>query len=229
MVGRWPLQLWRSIARATMVVGLVCAVAVWGFWSPVAIVIGIFVPVFLVSALLERGPWPSIRTGVRIASALVAYGGLLAVSEWSGAMLLLGLLVTSPLARIALTTGRLAAVVEDEMPLDGEPRDVAPVPAVDMAPAERVPGLDDEALCEAWRRSYVRLESCATADARHEVVRLRQVYLDELVSRHPSGTRRWLEAGARAAGNPRPFLDRQVHQRGSSGERPPHDGVGDAG
>jgi hypothetical protein len=75
-----------------------------------------------------------------------------------------------------------------------------------MPAADRVPVLDDRALCDAWRRSYVRLQACSTTGARHEVVRRRQLYLDELVRRHPAGAQRWFDSGARAAGNPYPFL-----------------------
>ena len=85
-----------------------------------------------------------------------------------------------------------------------------------MPNADGVPALDDGALCQAWRRSYVRLEASRAAEARLEVVRLRQVYLDELVRRHPAEVRQWLGSGARAAGNPLPFIRRPECQGGPS-------------
>jgi hypothetical protein len=78
----------------------------------------------------------------------------------------------------------------------------------DLPDADGLPGLDDGAICVAWRRSYLHLEVAPPAGRRLEVVRLRQLYLDELSRRHPAQVRRWLASGARAAGNPLPFLER---------------------
>jgi hypothetical protein len=41
------------------------------------------------------------------------------------------------------------------------------------------------------------------------VVAQRQVYLDEMERRSPSGLRAWLESGARAAGGPERFLGKR--------------------
>ena len=68
--------------------------------------------------------------------------------------------------------------------------------------------LDDTDLCHAWRASFTALERARTAEARLDVVCLRQVYLDELERRHPAGVRDWLDSGARAAGNPARYLHR---------------------
>jgi hypothetical protein len=67
--------------------------------------------------------------------------------------------------------------------------------------------LDDAELCLAWRRSFVLLNEAASPREKMVVVSLRQRYLDELQRRSPSGVSRWLESGARASGNPLPFLD----------------------
>jgi hypothetical protein len=69
--------------------------------------------------------------------------------------------------------------------------------------------LTDEELCLAWRRSFRCLERARTTIAVQDVVRLRQVYLDELARRHPSGIQAWFSSGARAAGGP----DRYLHDR----------------
>jgi hypothetical protein len=109
--------------------------------------------------------------------------------------------------RTLVRAGRPDAL--DRLPRDATGGSVTTVVALAGMPgAEGVPALDDGALCQAWRRSYVRLEASRAADARLEVVRLRQVYLDELVRRHPAEVRHWLESGARAAGNPLPFIRR---------------------
>jgi hypothetical protein len=97
----------------------------------------------------------------------------------------------------------------------------------DLPDAGDMPELDDPGLCEAWRRSYVRLERSRGA-ARLAVVRLRQLYLDELVRRHPAEVRQWLASGARAAGNPLPYLRRPVRQEQSSEDDWPDDRGSDA-
>lgn len=76
------------------------------------------------------------------------------------------------------------------------------------AKAESDPGdLDDEALCLAWRRSFVELEAAPTADERLTVVARRQQYLDELHRRSPRGLEAWFASGARASGDPFPYID----------------------
>jgi hypothetical protein len=72
---------------------------------------------------------------------------------------------------------------------------------------EDLSGLDDWALCLAWRRSFGRLEAASTAAERLMVVEQRQGYLDELHRRAPDGVAAWLASGARAAGNPLPYVD----------------------
>ena len=237
-MGRWrvPVRLWRLVALATTVVGSACAVVVWGPWGPVCTVIGIFVVVVLVSLSGANSIRASVRTGWMVSVVVVACGGLLAGWGWSGALLLLLVVVASPFTRVLVRTGRVTALMRagtlpDEMAIhrqQGWFHDAEPVfnddaggshplyVLADMPTGNVIATLDDHALCEAWRRSYVRLEACATVGSKHKVVTLRQLYLDELVRRHPTRTRQWLEAGARAAGNPLPFLERPVPQR-----RPP--------
>ena len=67
--------------------------------------------------------------------------------------------------------------------------------------------LDDAELCLAWRRSFVLLNEAASPQEKLVVVTLRERYLDELQRRCPAGVSRWLDSGARASGNPLPFLD----------------------
>ncbi len=66
--------------------------------------------------------------------------------------------------------------------------------------------LTDDELCLAWRQSFRVLENSHSGPAYLEVVRLRQAYLDEMQNRFPGGFETWLASGARAAGNPLPFL-----------------------
>lgn len=72
--------------------------------------------------------------------------------------------------------------------------------------AEPVEGLDDVALCRAWRRSYVLLSQAHTNGARAEYVALRQQYLDEMERRNAAALQSWLRSGPRAAGGPERYL-----------------------
>jgi hypothetical protein len=227
------------VAWITIALGLACDMVVWGVWGPVAAALGIFVPAFALAVLVEKSVWDSTRIGFEWGVVLVGCAGLVAAFGWSGALLVLMVALTSPRVRILLRTGRLNAVMRRAVPEDtAEPWDDAEsldglgpvlagtaggslrtlVPLAEMPDADGVPTLDDGALCQAWRRSYVRLEVSRAAEVRLHVVRLRQLYLDELVRRHPAEVRHWLASGARAAGNPLPFLERPVVQEGPSEE-----------
>lgn len=98
-----------------------------------------------------------------------------------------------------------------------QPRETAeqrrtPAPAPARAPQESewapaIRALSDEELCRAWRASYLSLQEAPSA-AYLELVTLREAYLDDLERRNPLGMRAWLDSGARAAGNPAPYLAR---------------------
>jgi hypothetical protein len=231
MARHLPHPVWRVAARITVLFGLGCAIGVWGLLGPVATVVVTCIPVAFVTAAGGRKVSGSVRLGWNVALVLVASGGLVAACGWAGVLLLAIVTSTSPLARIALKSGPVlvalrrgvpweeAVRIDHQEPAASHPEPVrgsAPPPLLllaGMPAADGVASLDDHALCEAWRRSYVCLEACSTTAARHEVVRRRQLYLDELIRRHPAEARRWLEAGARAAGNPLPFLERPTRDR----------------
>jgi hypothetical protein len=86
-------------------------------------------------------------------------------------------------------------------------------PTTDL-PAVTLRDLDDEALCLAWRRSFVRLQQAPSLSARLRHVQERQRLLDELERRNPDGLAAWLASGCRAAGNPLPFLARSRSRAG---------------
>ncbi|MGN6131264.1 MAG: hypothetical protein ACTHOK_13080 [Nocardioidaceae bacterium] len=67
--------------------------------------------------------------------------------------------------------------------------------------------LDDDQLCYAWRISFAHLRAAHSVVERAWLVQRRQEVLDELTRRHDAGVARWLASGARAASNPRRFLD----------------------
>jgi hypothetical protein len=236
MASRPAHQPWRLAAGTTVILGLGCAVFVWGLLGVVATVVCTSIPVALVAAAGGRDMSGSVRLGWNVSVVLMASAGLVAACGWAGVLLLVIVTSTSPLARIALKSGPVlvamrrgvpweeAVRIDQQEPAESHPERVrgnAPPPLLllaGMPAADGVASLDDHALCEAWRRSYVCLEACSTTAARHEVVRRRQLYLDELIRRHPAEARRWLDAGARAAGNPLPFLERPIRdQRLSQG------------
>ncbi|MFY0408603.1 hypothetical protein [Solicola sp. PLA-1-18] len=100
------------------------------------------------------------------------------------------------------------------------PRNLAASGAADREPQfrrmierqlrENMPSWSDDELCWHWRSSYTRLHR-ATPMVRCTIVLERQLCLDELERRHPSGVAAWLASGARAAGNPAPYLTRTPH------------------
>ncbi|WP_410611901.1 hypothetical protein [Amycolatopsis sp. lyj-109] len=80
--------------------------------------------------------------------------------------------------------------------------------ALATLPASSVPVAEmaTEDLCVAWRRSYFLL-FIATDDPAHQlVVQRRQDFLDEIERRDRPGFLRWLDSGAKAGGDPAPYL-----------------------
>jgi hypothetical protein len=72
------------------------------------------------------------------------------------------------------------------------------------APLE--PTLPTQDLCWEWRRSYLAVTRASRPDELMQIAALRAAYLDELERRDPTGFRRWLDSGARAASDPGRYL-----------------------
>jgi len=205
--------------------GLGCAVAVWGFWGPALTAFAITVPILSVAVLVGvRGLPGAVRVSLVGSLGTVACAGLVGAFGWSGVIVVVALAVTSPFLKTLLTIGRTSSRPGQPVPWNPAPvRETRPseerngsAPSAartrlasleELPDADAVGTLDDEALCRAWRRSYLRLDAGAVG-RRLVVVRLRQLYLDELTRRHPAEVRQWFASGARAAGNPLPFLQR---------------------
>jgi hypothetical protein len=222
--------LWRASAGITLGLGVVCALLVWGrtVW-----VYG-FVSCGLLALLLaSHVESPSARHSIRMAGAVVvavtAAAGLVTALGWAGLMLLVLVSATHPAVVQMFLRGQEPGGLDGS----GQRQDLAPDVAASLRDeagpgtvttglpeAASVPGLDDESLCQAWRRSFVHLATCRLPSRRLEIVHLRQLYLDELDRRHPAAVQRWLTSGARAASNPMPFVERpagDLHDDGREG------------
>ncbi|NMH96938.1 hypothetical protein [Pseudonocardia acidicola] len=105
--------------------------------------------------------------------------------------------------------GEVPGEAADHTPPGPEPP-VTQFPAApvrdDECPQWLVPALSTEMLCWEWRRSYVAVGRTRDPKELVQLVVLRAAYLDELERRDPRGFRRWLDSGARAAGDPARFL-----------------------
>lgn len=212
-------RLWGATAGATVGLGCVCGLLAWGTWLWVYAVLAVVMLALLLAPHGDApGPRQPARTAVRIVAVVVAAAGLTSALGWTG----LGWVLLVAVAHPAVG-GRLASTLGRDAPVDAP--GPAPMTLADTgrgvdAPAEgrlaRLPApdtvatLDDEALCRAWRRSFVHLSASRLPSRRLEVVSLRQAYLDELARRHPEAVVRWLASGARAASNPMPFLERRL-------------------
>lgn len=212
-------RLWSATAGATVGMGCVCGLLAWGTWLWVYAVLAV---VMLALLLSPHGEAPGVRrparAAVRVVAVVVAASGLTSALGWAGLWWVLLVALAHPavgrrLARslepeaaLAVTSPVPTTLVEaacgTDPPLEGT---FARLPAADVVGA-----LDDEALCQAWRRSFVHLSACRLPARRLELVSLRQVYLDELGRRHPAAVHSWLVSGARAASNPMPFLERHL-------------------
>ncbi|WP_328618164.1 hypothetical protein OHS18_20695 [Amycolatopsis sp. NBC_00355] len=113
----------------------------------------------------------------------------------------------------AAAVGAVAAVVlprrrkrGPDTPADRSTNDV--VAAITRPPQAPRPvaELSTDDLCTAWRRSYFQLLVARDPATRRSMVQRRQDYLDELERRDRRGFVRWLHSGARAGGDPGPFL-----------------------
>jgi hypothetical protein len=140
-----------------------------------------------------------------------AAGGIVGLAVMLGAgvlLLLLLLLVGSPYA--VRTYGRWLATVPTPSTgqLDALARALAYASPeyVPIQPPEEPPLPSDEQLCRAWRASYRSLQERPSGTDMMRAVEERQSILDELERRNPRALAAWLASGARAAGNPLPYL-----------------------
>ena len=214
---------------SAVLVGLTGALAAYSAWPFVAFASAFIWTTLLVAVTVwsyrDEGEVPWYRPwliGVAAAVAVVALIGWSLLMGFVGVLLVLLIALSSPpavrgahrLARWArrgtrreqlqeladppryggvMTAPSRSAVVLDDLP-------------VVSCPARPPAAMDDEELCWAWRVSYVALQHAPSVPARLGAVQTRQQYLDELERRNPEGLTAWLYSGARAAGDPRPYI-----------------------
>ena len=217
---------WMLVTAVTATVGVWTALQTW----PLVGVLGAFVCVAFVGGSLAEAAAPERgRRRVRPVAAVaglsgvgaVAAAGLMAMSGLLGLLVVAVLAITCPQVWSALRRRRpnkafgqaIAAQSPEQLPETGTgTATIAAALVEDPEPASDVPAepwlLDDYALCCAWRRSYVILERPHSPATHLRVVTLRQLYLDELELRNPSGMAEWLASGPRAAGDPTRFIVR---------------------
>ena len=206
--------------------GLFCVITNWGLqWALTSmILVGVSTALVAATVWAEEGRRAVPRIArVAFAAGLIATAavGLVVVCKLAGVLVVLMLAGTTPALTSLVRARRLARgglpVVQPESATPDLP---APwgQPSLNSSAAEPVrelKSLDDDALCLAWRRSFLLLEQARSAMERLSIVEQRQKYLDELQQRSPEGIAAWLASGARASGNPFPYLtDRQRRQPG---------------
>jgi hypothetical protein len=196
--------------------GLLCAIASWGLGGVIISVVVVATATAVVASSVWGGDGPgAVRRIVRVtfAAGLItpAAVGLIAVFKFAGVLTVVALAVTTPALTSRIHARRQA---QEGLPVArpesaGSRAPVTSLPDGSAAdPARELSSLDDEALCLAWRRSFRRLETAHSAAERLCIVEQRQRYLDELQRRSPQGLAAWLASGARASGNPLPYVDK---------------------
>ncbi len=216
-------DVWVTLTAVTATVGVCIAVLTWS----VAGVTGAFIAGGVMGGAMTAAlapedlsrPWRRAALGALASGVgVVSVAGLVVVLRAGALVLLLAATLSAPplvrLLRERLAAKRPKPPAEQETetverPLDDLVGDNWPAPdrvtielSLPMAPES----LDDDALCWAWRRSYVVLQHTRTSATRLHVVQVRQAYLDELERRNAMGLAAWLASGARAAGNPSRFI-----------------------
>lgn len=219
---------WYLCLHATVLVGLVCAVERWGWQLSMAAALSAGFTAIIVWLPFVEGELPATRAFLGRAMlagvSVTAAAGLIALGGVAGVVVVLMLAGASPHARRVVHSDRWRSWLDvgPEVTTGAAHQGADPDSVLVAVTAEPLPDpvdLDDTELCLAWRQSFVRLEDCASGPAHLDVVRRREAYLDELQRRNPEGFAAWLASGARAAGNPLPFLGTPT-----SSARPPKEG-----
>ncbi len=212
-------RLWRAAACLCLAAGLGMAFFRWGVAVSLVATVALSMLSWVVLTVISKEDprtWSVAQMSMAVvwgSAALAIISGLSALHELA-AILLVTLLLTAPGLWPRLRRAWAWARLRGQAPVGTPPaiprqRGPSDARAGDARAAGRVDPaiLDDDALCLAWRSSFVRLQSAGSAREFGRLVELRREILDELTRRHDAGVARWLASGARAASNPRRFLD----------------------
>ncbi len=211
------LLLWNATAGVTVVLGSVCALLTWGRAVWLYGLVCCILLALVLASLIDVPVLRPVGAAARAIACTVAAAGLVAMIGWAGVAWVLVMGATHPALerRLGRSVGASGPVGADAgnsrlevvaVPLGDE--ESGTVTRAALPDPDGITSLDDETLCQAWRLSFLQLATCRLPARRLEIVHLRQVYLDELARRHPAAVRRWLASGARAASNPKPFVDK---------------------
>ena len=208
---RW--SSWTVTSHIALALGIGCAVSQWGVAATLLVTC-----MFAASgAAIANEAWAPERRGFR---ALLACGmaggfatmaviGAVAVLGVAGCLVLVPFLGTQPVVMAAVKSFWCDRIGGADKSAFGS-HDAASGDRLEPLMATREPEavelLDDAALCRTWRRSFVQMGADCSAEVRLTVVDHRRRCLDELERRSPDGFAAWLASGARAAGDPLPFL-----------------------
>lgn len=202
--------IWRQLAAVYCVVGIIGAVPTLG-WPSTLVLFGSTTAIGFICALtysmVESYPfWEWVWVGT--ASGCFTLGAI-------GTLTLFGPVSLLVLALFGVTAPRTLRTLRWLIASPPSMRDIARAldpsvpekrPTVKEVAREVPAAMSDSELCAAWRRSFLRLERARTPEARMQVVRMRESYLDEMQARHPAGFQAWLASGTRASGDPSSFL-----------------------
>jgi hypothetical protein len=220
--------VWRWTARLTLIVGVALGVLLYGGSRGLRSFLLLLVILWCVARVLPdlrpaRGILRVCAYGVAWTFATVGWIGLVGPA---GALLVAVVIATSPFVRFIVVRKMLpwAAGTSPNTAADtlggaiAGALPVSPLPQAKRRASEStaacpewwhelprgaaVRDLDDEELCLAWRRSFVRLNASDSVALRLAVVEARGDYLNELARRHPAQFDEWLNSGARAASDP---------------------------
>jgi len=186
---------WRCVCVVATVGGL-CTYAEWGWNGPVMAVctVGTVAGSIGASVWAENGRSTAGRVTARLVAGgwfLTAAIGLVAVFGLAGGFLVALLVVLRPgLLPAARRVIRTAAGPAGE----------------DLRLGGVLEALDDEALCRAWRRTFLLSEPAESSAAALALVDQRSRILDELHRRSPDGLAAWWVSGGPASGSPLPYL-----------------------
>ena len=224
----WNYRAGWSVCASTLIaVGLACALATgsWPTLIAAILTVAFFVVVIGATALPNEGLRAMANLtwrGLLVGTVLAAATGLTVVLGTLGLLLVVLLSGTAPGLPAGVRRGwksvtqhRDAEAVDQQAERPGRVvQEVVSEPTLlDRTPwlPEALDSLDDVSLCLAWRSSFLLLEAAASVEDRVAIIEHRQRYLDELQRRNPQGVAAWLSSGARASGNPLPYLEDRPH------------------